>query len=432
MKRAELKKWCILILASMLVLSLFGCSRQAPSEGQAPAQQGAQPSSSGAEKVVKIGASIPLSGSLSNEGMLYYNGYNLWKDYVNQQGGIKVGNERYKVELILYDDQSDAQTAAKLTEKLITEDKVNFLLATASSGLVQATSSIAERYRTIMLAPIANAEPLYTRGYKYLFGLTPRAAENVSSILDMAYEYKLPIKTVSIVTPDSMFPVATAEGIRQKAEKYGMTVVDFIKHPPTNTELSTIASQIKAHNPDAVFYTGNYQAVLMFLRALKEQGVNPKLIGMQDAPGMPEFVPNLGRDAEGLTGTAWWWENVSYQDPVFGSAQKFAELYRQKYGLHGPVPYRAAAAAGGAEVLQMAIEKAGTLDTEKVREALLNTKFETMFMPVQFSDQGELKQINIAGKPVVLQIQGGKPVVVYPSALKQAEVIFPLKPWGQR
>ena len=81
-----------------------------------------------AEKVLKLGASVGITGRLAKEGGYVKDGYTLWMEEVNKKGGIKVGNDRYKVEIVFYDDKSDPQTGAKLTEKLITEDKVKFIL----------------------------------------------------------------------------------------------------------------------------------------------------------------------------------------------------------------------------------------------------------------------------------------------------------------
>ncbi|GAB6171632.1 amino acid ABC transporter substrate-binding protein [Paradesulfitobacterium aromaticivorans] len=410
-------KKLLAILLALVLLGAAGCS----SSKQAGTT----------EKIIKIGTSVPLTGRLAAEGALYKQGYELWSETVNKKGGIKVGGDTYQVKLFLYDDKSDPETATKLTEKLITEDKVNFLLATATSGLVQATSSIAERYKTIMVAPIANAEALYKKGYKYIFGQLPRAGDNMSTILRMAKDYKLDIKSVAIVTPDDLFPLATTEGIKKEAEKDGIKAT-VIKYPKGSTDMSTVVSQVKGINADAVFQTSDYQEVIQFIRQMKEQKVSPKLMGFQDPPGMPDFVPNLGKDAEQLLGTAWWWENVPYQDPLFGSAQEFARLYKEKYNMT-TVAYRPAAAAAGAEILQLAIEKAQSLDTEKVRQALLNTTFETLLMPTQFgTTEDGLTQINVKGLPVVLQIQNGKQVVLYPEKLKNADPVFPFQPWDKR
>jgi len=126
-----------------------------------------------AQDVIKFGAAVSLTGAQSRFGNMVKNGYELWKDYVNDKGGIDVGGKKYKVTVIYYDDQSDPLVSAKLTEKLITEDKVQFLLGPYSSGITLATSAIAEKYDIINMACTANADSVYTRGTRMSFPSSP-------------------------------------------------------------------------------------------------------------------------------------------------------------------------------------------------------------------------------------------------------------------
>jgi ABC-type branched-subunit amino acid transport system substrate-binding protein len=127
----------------------------------------------GAEKVLKLGASVCITGRLAKEGGYVKDGYTLWMEEVNRKGGIKVGSDRYKVEIIFYDDKSDPQTGAKLTEKLITEDKVKFILGPYGSGITLATSAIGEKYKVLTVACQANANNIYERGFKYIISILP-------------------------------------------------------------------------------------------------------------------------------------------------------------------------------------------------------------------------------------------------------------------
>jgi branched-chain amino acid transport system substrate-binding protein len=113
-----------------------------------------------AQEVLKIGAAVSLTGPFSREGQLLRDGYDLWKDTVNAKGGLKVGAKTYKVDVVYYDDESKAPTSARLTEKLLAEDKVAFLFGPYSSGIATATAAISERYKVLTLAPMATANSL--------------------------------------------------------------------------------------------------------------------------------------------------------------------------------------------------------------------------------------------------------------------------------
>src|SRR5690606_22912503 len=108
-----------------------------------------------AEKVLKVGAALPLTGPLSPEGTRRQSRLQLWADTVNNSGGMKVGEDTYKVEIIYADYQSNTPRAAQAAERLITQDKVDFLFAPCGSGAVKAVSAVTEKYGVPMIAPNA-------------------------------------------------------------------------------------------------------------------------------------------------------------------------------------------------------------------------------------------------------------------------------------
>lgn len=110
-----------------------------------------------AQNEIKIGVSVALTGNFARLGELELQGLQLWVKHVNEAGGIDVAGTKMPVKLIYADDQSDPTVSTRLTQRLITQDKVNFLVGPYSSGITQATTSIAERYKMITIAPLANA-----------------------------------------------------------------------------------------------------------------------------------------------------------------------------------------------------------------------------------------------------------------------------------
>src|ERR1700682_326408 len=111
-----------------------------------------------AQETVKIGAAVSLTGNFAREGNLLKNGYAYWEKLINAAGGIDVAGKKTKVEVVYYDDESKPQSSARLTEKLITEDNVKFILGPYSSGIATATAAISERYKVITMRRMANAD----------------------------------------------------------------------------------------------------------------------------------------------------------------------------------------------------------------------------------------------------------------------------------
>lgn len=401
----------------MTFLFLAGCA----GGPQAPAPGGAE------GDTIRLGAAVAMTGAVAKEGQLVKEGYEFWKNTVNAQGGIEVGGKKYKVEIIYYDDQSQTQTAAKLVEKLVTQDNVKFILGPMSSGITDATSSIGEKYRVLTVAPVANANSLYERGYRYLFGVLPLASTYLDSLLEMSVTLDPKPTTVAILTPDELFPLAAAEGAQAKAESLGLEVVFYGKYPKASKDLSPVLTDLKSKKPDIVLATGYVTDAVQVVKQLKDLQYAPKILGFTNATAIPDFISSMGADVEYVYGSEWWTPNMTWKDSLYGSTADFAKAFEAEYG-YVPTYHNAAAAVSGM-VLAEAMQKAGTVsDVEKVREALLALDTETFFGKIKFNEKG----VNVAGTSGVVQIQNAKLVVTYPDKIKQESPIYPMPGWDQR
>ena len=138
---------------------------------------------------------------------------------------------------------------------------------------------------------------------------------------------------------------------------------------------------------------------------------------MITGPAYKEFVDGLGPLAENVTSTTWWHYSTPYKsDDVFGSTEAFTEAIRKETGQDPDYVHASSAAA--LVVLQKAIEKAGTLDRDKVRQALRELDIVTFFGPIKFREDG----MNSNRKLPIIQVQGGKPVVLAPADMRQADL----------
>jgi branched-chain amino acid transport system substrate-binding protein len=371
-------------------------------------------------EVIKIGASVSLSGNLARFGNMVKSGYELWAEQVNAQGGIDVGGKKLPVEIIYYDDQSDNQTSAKLTEKLITEDKVQFLLGPFGSGPTFATTAIAEKYNIITMATLANATNIYDRGFQNVFSVLAPATRIFSSFIDMlAAQSPKPTK-VAIIYPNDNFPAAVAKGAEAYAKEKGFNVVYIEEYPKGVKDLSSTILKIKNSGAEVLMGSGYLEEAILTVRQLNEQKVRLKAIGFTTGPELKDFTDNLGEDADYIYGVSWWMPQMNYSDPLFGSASDYADLYAKKFG--EGLSYQAAGASQGGLLLQMAIEKAGSLETDKVREALRSYSGSTFWGPTKWDASGQ----NTAGATVTFQIQDGVIKTVFPPEAGQEKPIYPM------
>ncbi len=405
-------------LLLILALMIAACAAPQTQPAEAPAEEAIE------ENVIVLGAAVSDTGKYAREGKDTRQGYLTWLDWVNEEyGGIPVGDSRYKVELVMYDDEGDPDTTSKLVERLISEDEVDFLLGPYSSGLTKSASAISEKYDKIMIEGNGADESLFARGFKNLFAVLTPAGSYTESALKGAADKGA--KTVVIAYEDTAFPTSVASGSEHWAQEYGMEVLAIETYPKDVADVSAIMTKFKALEPDVFVGGGHFNDALLFVHGAKELGFNPKAMIITVGPSNPRFVEEVGADANYIIGPTQWEASMSYEDEYFGSAADYNQRYIDKWG-ESP-SYQAAESTATALALQLAIEQAGSLDTAAVREALNNLDVSTFYGPINFDDTGK----NV-GKPMgSVQIQDGQIVVVAPSTAAVAEFLYPKPPWGE-
>jgi branched-chain amino acid transport system substrate-binding protein len=383
---------------------------------------------SAAGDTILFGSPVSLTGSLTKEGHLTQEGYELWKNYVNAHGGIKVGNKTYKVDIKYYDDESKNDTSAQLAERLIDQDHVNFLLGPYGSGTSFTVAQIAERKKIPMVEGNGAAEKIFTQGFKYTFGVLSPARRYLEGILQMAKAQKPAAQTVAITAASDAFSQEVAQGAAAWATANGMKVVYNNKYPDTATDVSSIISALKQTNPDVILNAGHLQDALLVHKGLKEQNVMAKGYGYSVGPDTPDFAGSLGKDANDVFGGAQWSDAVKYKGApgFYHTAQEYAKAIDQAY--HHRADYHNAESTAACLAFQYAIQRAGSLDPEKVRDALAKLDVTTFYGIIKFDSRG----INLYKPMVVNQIQKGRLTTVWPALTADGKPVWPAPPWGQR
>jgi branched-chain amino acid transport system substrate-binding protein len=379
-----------------------------------------------AADVLEIGAPLAATGADAREGALAKQGYDLWVETVNARGGIKVGGKTYTVRIIYYDDQSKPQTSAELTDKLISQDHVSFLLGPYGSPATFADAAIAERYRIPMVDAEGAARKIFAQGYRYVFGIISPADDYAAAMLKAAETLSPKPETVAVLSADDLFSLEVANGARDWASHHGLKVVYFQKYPVGTTDLSAALTSIKALHPDILIGSGHLQESLLIMKQAQTLDLESKFYGFTVGPTTPDFVKALGPAADGVFASAQWTPDVKYQGPLFGSAHDYAQAFEKRYGF---IPdYHAASSSAAGVVLQLAIEKAGSVNPQKVRAALASLDATTFLGPVKFNAEG----LNTAKPMVTVQIQDGHLVTVWPPMIATARAIYPTPGWRER
>jgi branched-chain amino acid transport system substrate-binding protein len=185
--------------------------------------------------------------------------------------------------------------------------------------------------------------------------------------------------------------------------------------------MSSNMAAIREKNPDILLSAGYTPDMILLVRQMHEMGVKPKVLGFALGPSLPTWVPTLHELAEGTIEPIQWAPNMKWKDQIFGwTAQDYADLYKKEFGY---VPdYHPPQSTAALEVYQVALEKVGSMDPQKVRDAIAATDIMTAYGPIRFDDRGA----NIAKGMAVMQIQKGVPVVIYPDDAATGKSLYPL------
>lgn len=378
-----------------------------------------------ADDTVTLGAAVQLTGRLANTGRYYGDGYALAVDRINEKGGITVGGKKLKLALKVLDSQSDVNLGVRQYVQLLTQDKVNFLLGPFSSNDALDDSSVAEKYQVPMVQGGGASTQIYARGYKFIFGTLPPADDYFASTIQMLGKLEPKAKTVALIAADDSFDVSVANGTRKLLKEAGLELILDKQFRENNADFSSLLSLTRSVHPDVILWAGHEPEALNFIRQAKSLGVSPKDL-YSFTVGVPtaDFRKALGKDAEYAFGMTSWVPSKDNKDDWFGDAAEFAKAYTERFKY--PPDYHAASAVADVEAFAKAIAAAGSTDAQKVRDALAQVDFGSLYGRVKFQANGQIELPQI-----VIQIQDGEVAQIFNTDfIKKPR--YPLPSWNKR
>ena len=377
--------------------------------------------------VIRLGAAVSLTGKYSSNGAFTRKGYDLAVTKINEAGGVTVAGKPYRLEVIYYDDESTPARGAQLVERLIQQDKVQYLLGPYSSGLTEAIAPVTEKYGVPMVEANGAAISLFRKGYRYLFAVLSTTDEYLRGAVDIAARLSDdPAKLrVAMAFENDPFSQDVRDGVLADMKRHGMKVVVDDKLPPELNDMSATLSKVKALRPDLMLISSHDKGASLAIRQFADQRVNVPMLALTHCDSA-RIAENFGPAAEYALCAAQWASTLTYADDLFGSASDYARLYEETYG--EVAPYQAAESSAAVQVYADAFERAKSLDPEDVRNALAETQMMTFYGRIEFDETGK----NIAKPTVLFQVQDGQYVVVYPEEFAEAKIRWPTPPWSER
>ncbi|MEZ5728681.1 MAG: amino acid ABC transporter substrate-binding protein [Burkholderiaceae bacterium] len=379
---------------------------------------------------ITLGSAISLTGKYATNGIHAQKGYEYAIAKIAAAGGVKVGGKCYNFKVIYYDDESKGDRGATLAERLINQDKVDYMLGPYSSGLTKAIAPVTEKYKIPMVEAEGASRSLFNKGYRYLFAVLSTSEQYVASSIDLAAEMaeksgKKPSSVkVAVAVENDPFSLDVRAGVLEAAGKYKMRMVIDEKLPRDLSDMSAILTKVKLLKPDLLVISGHSKGAATGVRQIGEQKIDVPMIAVTHCEAA-DVIGKYGKVANDILCATQWSETMTYKDPMFGSAKEYEQGFKAAYPEYKTksVPYQVAQASAAVYVFKDAFERAGTLDKEKVRDAISKTDMMTFYGPIKFSEAG-----NNVGKPMVLrQIQDGKYNVVAPSKFASHKLNWPRK-----
>lgn len=381
-----------------------------------------------AAKNVRIGGSLGMSGRYAETGLNIKFGYETAIKYINEElGGVEIDGTRYAFILNLVDDASDPARATTLIQRQV-DDGVDFFLGSYGSNVVLPCAAITEAAGKPMIQVGASADQIYTQGHTTVFGFFPRASRAWDSSVSFFRDIEPRPRKISIIATNDAFSRLNAQAAAKGCREAGFELLDMFQLPEQVSDASSVLSTLRARTPDVLITTTVDQNSLVIARQMIATGTNVPLLYQFLGPQLPMYRQSLGAQSNGVCAQFYWDDRVNLEDPVFGNSQKFVSYYREHF--KRPLSYHTAGAAACITTYVHAMQQAGSLKPDRVRDALAQTDISTLFNRIKFSPEGDGDSIVMGAK--IGQIQKQRFEIVYPQAQRTASLLYPTAPWAER
>jgi len=384
----------------------------------------------------KVGVITELSGDLVTGGNITKRGYDLWAQEINSKGGIDIKGKKYPVKLVYADAQSNPAAGAAAAERLITQEKVDFILGPYSSGVTLAVAPVVDKYKVPMITGSAESPLIWRNKFKYTFGTIPPINFTGATSIKTLTDLKPAPKTIAIIGSNDAFSKATAEAYKAAAEAAKLKVLKY-SIVPSGQDMTPLLSAVRSMKPDIIAFGGHDEEHVKFVKALRQIGYTPKALLMHCGITDKAFTDAVGKDGEQIFGTTCWTGTAKTKSKIlWPNAATYAAASTKAYQNPGDYTQGGCSAAGIA--FQVALQKVGAkpgMDEAmrtKLIKAIEEIDVQTFYGRIKFATTGEYYHANIGLDPLTIQIQNGKIMTVGPKTSVEAAAQYPMKEWKNR
>jgi branched-chain amino acid transport system substrate-binding protein len=393
-----------------------------------------------AADTVKIGILWPLTGNAAAAGQASKAAAEIAAEIVNNRhpelGNLPLAATEglpnlggAKLELTFVDHQGNPSTAQQLATRLITQDKVHVLLGAYQSSCSFTATAVAERYGIPFMVGESAALNITGRGFKWVFRGTPIASDYAATYMrffdDMKKQGKK-IASIAVVNENTDYGTSVADSIEAAAKKNNLPVAIRIPYSASSTDVTAQVLQLKEKQPDVVIFISYTSDSILYMKTMKNLDYAPPMvIGDDTGFSDPSFIPAVADVAQGAMNRSAW----DIGKP--GSTTfKINEMYKAKTGRD--LDDTSARNMQSFFALAEAINRAGSTDPEKIRDALSKTdlKPDQLMMGyngVKFDETGQ----NVLASTYLIQLKGKEYQLVWPDKAATTKLDWPMKGWKQ-
>jgi branched-chain amino acid transport system substrate-binding protein len=397
----------------LVALAVFACVFVEPLSGSAVF---AAPDS------LKIGAVVSLTGPDSNLGNQAKAGYEMAVEEFNKQGGVYVKELGKKVllEVKVLDMESSSEKAVARMETLYSSEKVHAYVGTT---FMAAGCGVAEKNRVPTIVIASAQQAIHERGLKYWFaaaGKNPDIAKVMMAILNTLPKENKP-KTIAVFEEQTDFGLEISGLVQKEAAAHGYQVPVVKKYSMLTKDMSPLIQAAKAANAEVLFAPPIMPDGMTMIRQMKQLDYSPKGIVLIRGADDLSWAKALRADADYVMLSGGWHHAVSYP----GVAELNGK-YQAKFGR--PADMQTGPAYASIQIIADAVQRAGSLDTAKIRDAIAASDMMTVAGPIKFRPNGTLVDPCDAS----IQWQNGKQELIWPVKFRTKELIYPMPSWSKR
>jgi branched-chain amino acid transport system substrate-binding protein len=396
---------------------------------------------------IKLGIIYPITGPMAHFGKLYVEAFRLYVDMINESYDIDSPGDIIRskglpglggatIELIIADTEGKPDVGQSEAERLITVEKVDVIMGAFQSSVTATTSQVAERFGTPYLNPASSSPKLTTRGLKWFFRTGPNEWSYVGSIMDFLKELNdkrtdVNIKTIAIVTEDTLWGQDSAMVAKKKAAELGFKVAVEISYPHEATDVEAEVLRVKRTNPDAIIMASYVTDAIIFQKQFKKYDVTAPIIANGTGHIVPDFLKAMGSGANYVMSRQSWADIIIESNPI---AKKVDAALKKRYGPTNALVDIGARTYVGFMTLMDAINRTGSKDAAAIQKALMETDIpgKLLALPWDGVKFDPKTHQNIYSRVMIIQYHDKVQKVVWPWNLAETKVVWNLPPWGKR